>query len=428
MDIFIYSNAFVFTFNPIIYINISMKFEGIRNFRDLGELNTNSKEKIELGKIYRSADLFNASENDTKLLKEKYHLSLIIDLRSDFEIEKKPDPVIEGVEYINIPTIDFIRAKMAHDDNEFIMGNFPLSESYRAMAKDPYVHQQLEKTLKIIDEYDYSKGSILFHCATGKDRTGILAAEIYKRHHYDWEEIVQDYLKSNEAFKDYIENAPKYVFELTKSEAKAKQTLDFYQMKRSYIDYFSYEANYMKKVVLLGDSIRQLGYGTVIHKYLNEGYEIWQPEDNCRFTSYTFRMLFDYMDKIKDADIIHWNNGLWDISVFFDDNKEFTPLPVYLDYLDRISDVLLKITPYVIFATTTPVADDYPKWNNNETIKLYNKEAIKLLKAKGIYIDDLYPLVNNDKKNMICDDKIHLSNEGKEIIAKQVAKCIKEVL
>ncbi len=405
-----------------------MEFDGIKNFRDLGELHTKSINKILCGKLYRSADLYKATESDIKKLKEVYHLSMIIDLRCDFEILKKPDPKIDGVDYINIPTIDFVKDKMAHNDEEFIKGNFPLSESYRAMAKDVAVHEQLRKTLELINNYDYSKGSILFHCATGKDRTGILAAEIYKEHNYDWEEIVEDYLKSNEAFKDYIENAPKYVYSITKSELKAKQTLDFYQLKREYIDYFKYGANYMKKVVLLGDSIRQLGYGTVINKYLNEGYEIWQPEDNCRFTSYTFRMLFDYMENIKDADIIHWNNGLWDISVFFDDGREFTPLPVYLDYLDRISDVLLKITPNVIFATTTPVADDYPKWNNNETIALYNREAIKLLTAKGILINDLNSIVNSDKKTFICEDKIHLSATGKEIIAKQVAKVIKEIL
>ena len=40
----------------------------------------------------------------------------------------------------------------------------------------------------------------------------------------------------------------------------------------------------MKKVVLLGDSIRLWGYGTKVPDMLKGEYEVCQPEDNCRFT------------------------------------------------------------------------------------------------------------------------------------------------
>ena len=43
----------------------------------------------------------------------------------------------------------------------------------------------------------------------------------------------------------------------------------------------------MTKVMLLGDSIRQLGYGTVVPQMLGEDYEVYQPDDNCRFAKYT---------------------------------------------------------------------------------------------------------------------------------------------
>ncbi len=49
----------------------------------------------------------------------------------------------------------------------------------------------------------------------------------------------------------------------------------------------------MKKVVLLGDSIRLWGYGTKVPELLGKDYEVWQPEDNCRFVKYTLRGLFD---------------------------------------------------------------------------------------------------------------------------------------
>ena len=40
----------------------------------------------------------------------------------------------------------------------------------------------------------------------------------------------------------------------------------------------------MKKVVLLGDSIRQIGYGKKVAALLEPDYTVWQPDDNCRRT------------------------------------------------------------------------------------------------------------------------------------------------
>ena len=43
----------------------------------------------------------------------------------------------------------------------------------------------------------------------------------------------------------------------------------------------------MKKIVLLGDSIRQIGYGTKVPEMLGTDFSVWQPSDNCRFAEYT---------------------------------------------------------------------------------------------------------------------------------------------
>ena len=110
----------------------------------------------------------------------------------------------------------------------------------------------------------------------------------------------------------------------------------------------------MKKLVLLGDSIRLIGYGAKLAELLSDEYETWQPEDNCRWADYTYRMLFDYRDNIADADVIHWNNGHWDICDLFGEGP-FTPLNQYVEDMVRIAKKLLKITPNVIFATTTTV-------------------------------------------------------------------------
>ena len=181
----------------------------------------------------------------------------------------------------------------------------------------------------------------------------------------------------------------------------------------------------MKKVALLGDSIRLLGYGTVVPELLGDGYTVFQPEDNGRFVKYTLRMLFDLYKELEDCDIIHWNNGLWDICKLFDDKKTFTPKEEYVDNMLRVAEMLKAITPNVIFATTTPVRKENP-YDSNEDIDEYNALIVPKLKEMGIVINDLNGLLRNDINRYICDDLIHLTDEGKQLCGKQVAEYIKK--
>ena len=183
----------------------------------------------------------------------------------------------------------------------------------------------------------------------------------------------------------------------------------------------------MKKVVLLGDSIRLIGYGPLMADLLGPEYQVWQSEDNCRFVKYTLRCLFDWREDIKDADIIHWNNGLWDTStgLFGDPQEPFTGEAEYVENMLRVAKELLKITPNVIFATTTPVNPDYI-YNSNAVIKRYNEILVPKLKELGIRINDLHSVVEPHIDEYICEDQLHLSAAGAQACAKQVAEMIKE--
>lgn len=181
-----------------------------------------------------------------------------------------------------------------------------------------------------------------------------------------------------------------------------------------------------KKVVLIGDSIRQIGYGTILNQYLDSNeYDIWQSPDNDMFVKFTLRKIWDEKSEIENADIVHWNNGLWDICKIFDDGKPFSSLEEYIDNTLRVADFLLKHAKKVIFATTTPVNPNHP-YNDNETIIEFNNAVVPLLKEKGIIINDLFGLVYPRLDEYIADDLIHLSEKGKIEAAKQVARIIKE--
>lgn len=183
------------------------------------------------------------------------------------------------------------------------------------------------------------------------------------------------------------------------------------------------------KVVLLGDSIRLIGYGKTVEEQLRkEGHEVFQPEDNCRFVKYLLRCLFDYREQIKDANVIHFNAGLWDVCTINDDEEVFTSIEEYKDNLRRVTKLLLKITPNVIFATTTPVRIEHP-YNDNKVIDKYNVAAKEVMKELNVRINDLNSLLRNDINKYIReDDLIHLTDDGIKVCAEQVLESIHRII
>ena len=180
------------------------------------------------------------------------------------------------------------------------------------------------------------------------------------------------------------------------------------------------------KVILLGDSIRLIGYGAAVPALLGDAYEVWQPETNGKFVSNVLRDLFDMADRIDEADIVHFNSGEWDVCELFDDGP-FTPEAFYVSQILRIVDILQAKGKTVIFATTTPVRSEN-RHNHNDVIRRYNAAVVPLLKEKGVAINDLYAVVAQDVYENICDDTIHLSPAGVRRCAESTAAAIRSAV
>jgi len=183
------------------------------------------------------------------------------------------------------------------------------------------------------------------------------------------------------------------------------------------------------KVTFLGDSIRfgageQIaGYGKRAAELLGPDFEVFQPDDNCRFTKYTLRMLFDYASIIRESRIVHFNCGHWDLCEIFGDGT-FSTEEEYVDNLVRIARILKSFCDVVIFATTTPVLDANP-YNRNCVIERFNEIAVAALEKEGVIINDLHALLADDKERYIlASDNIHLTSEGVEVCARAVANII----
>ena len=174
----------------------------------------------------------------------------------------------------------------------------------------------------------------------------------------------------------------------------------------------------MKKILLLGDSIR-IGYDEYVQMAFDGIAEIYYPKENGRFAAYTLRNVFDWKEQMQGADVIHWNNGLWDVCDLFGDGP-FTPLDTYVSTMVRIARVLKTYAPAVIFATTTVTSP--AMWGHDAArTKLYNDTVVEALQAEGVLINDLFTPVAADTQRMICEDLIHLSPAGIEACAALVA-------
>ena len=65
---------------------------GVENTRDLGGFETTDGRKIKKHRLIRSGELAKLTKGDIEKLKNEYNLKIVIDLRTDMEIEHKPDP------------------------------------------------------------------------------------------------------------------------------------------------------------------------------------------------------------------------------------------------------------------------------------------------------------------------------------------------
>lgn len=181
----------------------------------------------------------------------------------------------------------------------------------------------------------------------------------------------------------------------------------------------------MKKVLLLGDSIR-MGYQPYVQKLLKDQADVWGSGDNGRFAKFTLWGVNHWIREFGVPGIVHWNNGLWDLHHEAPMVEAITPLQEYLVTLRRIINELERTGAVIIFATTTPVPPDATGRSNAE-IDLYNEEAAALMASRNIEINDLNGLVKRNPQ-YIHEDKLHLTEEGSSACALQAASIIRKHL
>lgn len=168
----------------------------------------------------------------------------------------------------------------------------------------------------------------------------------------------------------------------------------------------------MKKIVLIGDSIR-MGYDKYVKEALDGVAEVYYPGENCRFAQYTLRFLSDWKSKGEwptDVDLVHWNAGLWDVCEMFGEGP-ISSIEHYTEMIARIDKRIRLLFPNakVVFATSTAVREEGYSGNfrrYNATIERYNAAALETLAGTDTVINDLYAHTK-DIKPEYCSDMTH---------------------
>lgn len=194
----------------------------------------------------------------------------------------------------------------------------------------------------------------------------------------------------------------------------------------------------MKNIYLIGDSIcygagNSTGYGVVVKKRLEGIANVLAPDDNCRFAQYTLRYLFDWAQTVDcdSIDIVHWNNGLWDV-LRLNGDEPLSPPEIYVYMLKRVHNVLIRTfkNAKIIFATSTVVIEEMASpdfFRYNREIKQYNRDAARLMDELRVEVNDLYE-VSRPLGREYHADWVHYNDLGSDILADAVIKKLKPYL
>lgn len=175
-------------------------FDGLHNFRDFGGYVAGNR-KLVSGRLFRSANHALASEADLAKL-AGLEIGAVIDLRRPEERERQPSRRWEG----------FAGTVIENDDPDEgvetwsgFMASWDMTpDSFRGFqqryyAQAPYLPRLLDLFSRYFDTLAAMDGAMVVHCAAGKDRTGLIVALTHKLAGVHDDDIMADYLKTNES-------------------------------------------------------------------------------------------------------------------------------------------------------------------------------------------------------------------------------------
>jgi protein-tyrosine phosphatase len=165
----------------------NLGLSGAVNFRDLGGYPAAGGRRVRWGRVFRSDALL---LDDTDL-EDLAHLGLrtVYDLRSGEERENFPNRLPDGLNVVEIPLINRSEGEEAP-----VIDDTDDGEAFLAQLYLHVLDRSAETFASILSGIaDEDNLPVVFHCAAGKDRTGMVAALLLAVLGVSEEDIVADY-------------------------------------------------------------------------------------------------------------------------------------------------------------------------------------------------------------------------------------------
>ena len=254
----------------------SISLNSIRNARELGGYPAADGRTVKKGVLLRTAALYGISDEDTCRLTDTYRLEHIIDLRMPMEIAGAADPAIKGAQYHHLDVLDE-KALSDQGGDDFDLQSLDvvqlvaISEQsgmlneymYIGFLTSPFGKKAYSEFLDILLSADPDR-AVLWHCTSGKDRTGLGAMLLLSALGVDESVIIDDYLLTNTF------NAPR--INATRQHLESKG-YDPALIEKAVVMYDAVNGQYMKNVL----AFLKKNYGSVtdfirgeLHKSLSE--------------------------------------------------------------------------------------------------------------------------------------------------------------
>lgn len=164
--------------------------EGCLNFRDLGGYPTADGRRVRWRRLFRSDALHGLTPADVRRLREELSIGEVIDLRSTAELRAEGRGLLEGerITFHHIPLFD-------GDTRGRELPPEPMSLAERYFLLAEIAAEAIGAVIRVLAR---SPHAAVYHCAAGKDRTGVVSAVILGALGVRDEVIVADYAASQE--------------------------------------------------------------------------------------------------------------------------------------------------------------------------------------------------------------------------------------
>ncbi len=118
--------------------------------------------------------------------------------------------------------------------------------------------------------------------------------------------------------------------------------------------------------------------------------------------------------------VVHFNNGMhgWG----YTEEQYRNGFPRFLNGVKALGDK----KGVLIWASTTPVQTDEAGGATNSRIEARNEIALKMVKSRGIVVDDQHRLMMSHED--LHEDRVHFSPKGAAIQGDQAAAIIRSIL